>query len=84
MNERAIRAIWARTPPGGYGYTQAVPALVLRRLAKRIRILVMRQSGELVERSVWPEHVRPADAEYVKRHSAIYDALEADKVEARP
>jgi hypothetical protein len=80
------RAIWAWTPRGGYGYTQAIPSVVLHRTAKRVRIRVMRQSGELVERSVTPDHVRPANDQYVEQHQeqhqSIYEALTRDQ-EAR-
>jgi hypothetical protein len=73
VSERAI-CLWKR--PGGYTYTQTIPCLVLDRTAERVRIRVMLQSGEMVERTIQPERVRPATPSNLEDHRKIYAALE--------
>jgi hypothetical protein len=73
----AERVIWQVSLPGGYGQTQAVPAVVVKRTAKRAHIRVQRLTGEVVERSVRPEHVRLPKAQEIKRDLSIYQAIEA-------
>jgi hypothetical protein len=69
------RAIWAWTPRGSPAYAHDVPAVVLMRTAKRVRIRVMLSTGKLVQRDVHPENLSPADDEYIQQHRAVYDAL---------
>ena len=50
---------WLHTPRGGYGYTFLVDGVVVSVGPKRVTIEVVRTSGEIVRRSVRPEHLRP-------------------------
>ncbi len=52
------RVTWIHTPRGGYGYTWPVEAEIVHVTPKRVRIRVALLSGEMVERTVRPEHLR--------------------------
>jgi hypothetical protein len=70
-NERASRhpryqfspgqaVTWLYTPRRGYGYTQAVPAVVISVTNLRVVIQVRTWRGETVQRVVSPERLRVA------------------------
>ena len=50
---------WLYTPRGGYGYMIPVNAEVVKVGAKTVRVRVLRTNGQLVERNVKPESLRP-------------------------
>ena len=50
---------WSYTPRGGYGWVIPVNAEVVKVNPKTIRILVKRIDGEMVERNVRPESLKP-------------------------
>jgi hypothetical protein len=52
-------ATWLYEPRGGYGYIIPVDAEVVRVTGKRVRVRVRRVSGEMVERTVTEERLRP-------------------------
>lgn len=49
---------WARTQRGGYGFTEYIPAAVLRCSEKRVLIRVATRTGEIVDRWVAPEKLK--------------------------
>ncbi len=68
--------IWLHEARGGYGYVEAVPALVVQRTPKRVSILLQRLTGEIVRRSVTSDHLRfvRSDDE-MERCQPVFDAL---------
>jgi hypothetical protein len=76
------RVVWLSMLRGGV-VSYDVPAIVLRRTAKRVHIRVLLSTGELVERDVHPENVSPAENEFVEQHAATYGALEHDRMEGQ-
>lgn len=52
------RVIWHHEMRGGYGYTERIPAEVVRLTAQRVTIRVSRKDGTTVERSVKRENVK--------------------------
>ena len=59
--EPGQRVTWVHEMRGGYGYTERIPAEVVRVTAKRVTIRVRLQSGAHVTRSVKRENLRPAE-----------------------
>ena len=58
------RATWMYTPRGGYGYTRAVPCIVVRVTPRRVTIRAPLERGGTRVVSVTPERLRPrADAD---------------------
>lgn len=54
-------ALWECVPRGGYGYSYLVPAQVVSVTSRRVRVRVRRCTGELVERTVTVERLRPLE-----------------------
>lgn len=50
---------WTYTPRGGYGWMIPVNAEVVKVNTKTVRILVKRIDGQMVERNVKPESLKP-------------------------
>lgn len=55
------RMTWLHIPCGGYGYVYPVNAEIVKINAKTVRIRVAKRSGELIERSVRPESLKPRE-----------------------
>ena len=50
---------WLHEMRGGYGYVERIPAEVVRTTTARVLIQARKKSGELAQRWVRPEHLRP-------------------------
>lgn len=59
MIQPGDKLTWLYTPRGGYGYITPVDAEVLKVGSRKVKIRVRKVSGELVERWVSPENLRP-------------------------
>ena len=77
--EPGDRVIWQHEMRGGYGWVEAVPVVVVRLTAQRIRIRALRLTGALAERSVHPEHIRAATDAELCTHAGIYRVIEREK-----
>lgn len=53
---------WRHELRGGYGYTELIPAVVVRCGTRRVLIQVRRKDDTLVERWVRPENLRVREA----------------------
>jgi hypothetical protein len=57
------RVLWTRTPRGGYGYIETVPATVVRATEKRVLIEAALLGGGTKRVAVTPERLRAAGRE---------------------
>ena len=55
------RITWLHQPRGGYGYGYPVDGTVVRVSGRRVVIRVPLRSGDLVERRVHSENLRPRE-----------------------
>lgn len=53
-----LQVTWLYEMRGGYGYTQPVPATVVKASAKRVSIDALKKDGSTVRRSVRRESLR--------------------------
>ena len=72
------RAIWCHEMRGGYGYKEDVPVLIVRRTAKRVRVLAQTRAGAIVERSVSPDRLREPTADELRAHASVYAGLDPE------
>lgn len=50
---------WIYTPRGGYGWPIPVDGIVIAVTSKRVKVEVQKRSGEMVQRWVTPDRLKP-------------------------
>lgn len=69
---------WRHVNRGGYGYVWRIPAVVVSRSAKRVRLAVLRQDGgAVVYRSVLPDSCGPEQPHQAPTYAEIRRLLAA-------